>query len=225
MRNMSARPVRDSAFDDVDLGAPKTRAVTRTHSNRFYDDRAQTYAERTLSASKPPLLDAFIAGLSPGARVLDLGCGAGRDLRTLCEAGFDCLGVDLSAQLARIARAHTGAPVLDVDMRSLRFEDARFAGIVAIASLLHLSPDDQARQVREIFGWLQPGGLLLATLKIGTGSEITVDARGFTYVEPSAWLEMLRAHGFEILRHEVTPGADSVSSSAHDWLAVLARKP
>lgn len=225
MRNMSARPLRDSAFDDGDLGALKTRAVTPSHSNRFYDDRAKTYAERTLSASQPPLLDAFIAGLAPGARVLDLGCGAGRDLRTLCEAGFDCVGVDLSAQLARIARAHTGAPVLDADMRSLIFEDGWFAGVVAIASLLHLSRDDQVRQVRKILGWLQPGGVLLATLKIGTGSEIVADARGFTYVEPSAWLEMLRVHGFEILRHQVTPGAGSVSSSAHDWLAVLARKP
>ncbi|WP_423605453.1 class I SAM-dependent DNA methyltransferase [Sphingomonas sp. MS122] len=215
----------DSAFDNVDFDTTKAQTATRSHCNRYYDDRAQKYAERTLPASQPPLLDAFIAGLEPGSRVLDLGCGAGRDLLTLRKAGFDCLGVDLSAQLARIARAHTEAPVLDADMRSLHFPDASFAGIVAIASLLHLSPGDQALQVDKIFGWLQPGGLFLATLKIGSGSEITTDARGFTYIEPLAWLAMLRADGFEILRHQVTPGSDSVSSSAHDWLAVLAKKP
>jgi cyclopropane fatty-acyl-phospholipid synthase-like methyltransferase len=223
VRNLSARPLRDCDLEDADR-AP-TRMIARSHSNRFYDDRAEAYAERTLSASRPPLLDAFIAGLTPGASVLDLGCGAGRDLRSLCEAGFDCLGVDLSPQLADIARAHTASPVLDADMRSLRFADARFAGIVAIASLLHLSPDEQTWQVGKIFGWLQRGGLFLATLKIGTGAEITSDARGFTYVVPRTWLELLRAHGFEIVRHQVTPGSDSVSSSAHDWFAVLARKP
>lgn len=225
VHNLSARSLRDSDFGNAGLVELAPRAIERSHSNRFYDERAEAYAERTLSASQPPLLDAFIADLKPGARVLDLGCGAGRDLHTLNDAGFDCLGVDLSPQLADIARTHSGAPVLAADMRTLTFDDTSFDGVVAIASLLHLSSEEQALQVSKIFAWLRPGGLLLATLKVGTGSEITADARGFTYVKPSAWLLMLRSYGFEILRREITQGSDGVSSSAHDWLAVLARRP
>lgn len=202
-----------------------SKSVEHVHSNRFYDDQAQAYADRTLDAPKPPLLDAFITRLEPGAQVLDLGCGAGRDLLTLCHAGFNCTGVDLSRRLVSIARAHTGASVLSADMRTLVYGKAQFDGVVAIASLLHLSSDDQASQVSKVFDWLRPGGLFLASMKIGAGLEITDDARGFVYVAPVAWLDMLHARGFEILLHEVTPSSDRVSSTEHDWLAVLARKP
>lgn len=218
VRRLSTRSLRSPEFGGSKSGE-------HVHSNRFYDDRAQAYAERTLDAPKPPLLDVFITRLAPGARVLDLGCGAGRDLLTLRHAGFKCIGVDLSRQLASIARAHAGAPTLAADMRTLAYGKAEFDGVVAIASLLHLSSDEQASQVSKIFDWLRPGGLFLASMKIGIGLEIADDARGFVYVAPAAWLDMLRARGFETLLHEVSPSSDSVSSTTHDWLAVLARKP
>lgn len=194
------------------------------HSNRFYDDQAGLYAKRTLSAPIPPLLNAFIQSLRPGSRLLDLGCGAGRDLLTLCRSGFDCLGVDLSANLVEIARAHTGAIVMAADMRTLDLGNSLFDGVVAIASLLHLSRVEQRRQLAKIIKWLRVDGYFLVTMKVGIGSEITGDDRRFTYIEPQEWLELMKDSGFEIVKTELTHGSNAVSTSDHDWLAVLAKK-
>lgn len=228
MRNLRVCSLDDDMLDAAAITPLQPliqHSAKQLHSNRFYDDEAARYAQRTLTAPLPPLLDAFIQSIEPGSKVLDLGCGAGRDLLTLCRAGFDCIGVDLSAGLADIARALTGGTVIASDMRTLNFGEAQFDGVVAIASLLHLSGVEQLRQLAKIIKWLRAGGFLLATMKIGSGSEVTRDDRRFTYIEPDTWLEMLQDCGFEVVQSQVTRSSNAVSTSDHDWLAVLARKP
>jgi SAM-dependent methyltransferase len=65
------------------------------------------------------------AGASPGWRILDVGCGAGRHLRALRASGFRVFGVDLSAVLIRDAR-DAGLNVARADMRRLPFRDRAF---------------------------------------------------------------------------------------------------
>lgn len=227
MHKLRVFPLDDNVDDAASISSLPSlfqNSMNQIHSNRFYDDDAGLYAERTLTAPQPPLLDAFIHSLKPGSKVLDLGCGAGRDLLTLCRAGFDCLGVDLSAGLADIARDYTGTAVIASDMRTLNLDEAQLDGVVAIASLLHLSDVEQSRQLAMIIKWLRVGGFLLATMKIGSGSEVTRDDRRFTYIDPDPWLEMLQGCGFEVVQSQVTIGSNAVSTSDHDWLAVLAKK-
>ena len=69
----------------------------------------QLYVHRD-TAEAVTLVDRLIDRLqpAPGARVLDLGCGAGRHSRALAARGFDVTGLDLSAQsLARARRSET----------------------------------------------------------------------------------------------------------------------
>lgn len=65
------------------------------------------------------------AGASPGWRILDVGCGAGRHLRALRASGLQAFGVDLSAVLLRDAR-DAGLNVARADMRRLPFRDRAF---------------------------------------------------------------------------------------------------
>jgi len=78
----------------------------------FYERRAAQYAEATLSQSMERWLSPFMARLPAGAPVVDLGCGAGRDLKFLRVAGFAAIGLDRSEPLARIAGRHSNAPVV-----------------------------------------------------------------------------------------------------------------
>jgi len=101
-----------------------------------------------------------LLALSQEDRILDLGCGWGRHLTLLREAGHHVVGVDLSVPLLR--RAPAGG-LLAGDMLDLPLRDATFDVVVNLATSLGLLLDD--RQARRALGEarrvLRPGGTLL----------------------------------------------------------------
>ena len=102
--------------------------------------------------------------LRPGARVLDLGCGAGIPAtRELTERGLQVIGVDFSAaQLHRARRLVPEARLLQADMATVRFGAASLDAVVSFYAVIHLPLADQRALFPRIRDWLRPGGLFLA---------------------------------------------------------------
>jgi len=106
------------------------------------------------------LLTYFIENLK-GKKILDVGCGHGRDARYLSERGFEVVGIDLSRNLLKIARRMAPkAKFLLMDMRDLKFGDEEFDGIWSCASFLHIPKREALETLREFRRVLKPGGLL-----------------------------------------------------------------
>jgi SAM-dependent methyltransferase len=147
----------------------------------FYDREAAKYA----SHSKPgrnKRLEAFMASLARGAKVLELGCGSGQDSEAMIRAGFDVTPTDGSVGLAREAEKRLGRPV-----KILRFEDLDTQGVYdavwASACLLHV-PDDRLGEVlTRIHAALRRGGRFYASYKKGEGGDR--DGLGRYYNFPS----------------------------------------
>ncbi|MHC2454502.1 cyclopropane fatty-acyl-phospholipid synthase-like methyltransferase [Rhizobium leguminosarum] len=134
-------------------------------TSAFYEENAETYANRARSLPKQRL-DAFLAGLAPGAAILELGCGGGQDSDYMLSQGFDVMPTDGSAKLARQAEVLIGRPVRVMLFQELD-ADSAFDGVWAQASLLHVPrpelPDVFARTRRA----LRTGGIIHATFKAG----------------------------------------------------------
>jgi SAM-dependent methyltransferase len=100
----------------------------------------------------------------PGERVLDLGCGAGRFVAALREAGADPVGVELAD--AALERARANAPGADLrrlaDDGSLPLEHAGVDLVWCSEVLEHVA--DTAQLLLEVRRVLRPGGRLLATV-------------------------------------------------------------
>ena len=137
-------------------------------SGAFFDDDYRRVLEpfhaeseaRTETAALRELL-----GLSQGDRVLDLGCGWGRHLSLLHQAGHDVTGLDLSLPLLRHVHVAgvAGAPVAAGDMLQLPFRTASFDVVLNLATSFGLFLDDglAIRALREVRRVLRPRGRLL----------------------------------------------------------------
>ncbi|WP_380179977.1 class I SAM-dependent methyltransferase [Kalamiella sp. sgz302252] len=145
-------------------------AYYRQHAQRFYDD--------TVNVDMAALYQPFIGCLPPGARILDAGCGSGRDVKAFSKMGFAVDAFDASPELVALARRLTGKPV-----EQMRFDEinaaARYDGIWCCASLLHVPeaglPDVMAKLAKA----LKPGGVWYLSFKYGSG-EREKEGRRFT---------------------------------------------
>ena len=188
----------------------------------LYEDHAEAWAalRRGSGELERPWLDRFAALLSPGADILDLGCGSGEPVaRELIDRDFNVTGVDCSSRLIGICRACFPAHSwLTADMRTLDL-DRDFDGIVAWHSLFHLTPEDQ-RSVFPRFGaHCRPGGVLLLTTGHGAGVRIGEWQGEPLYhasLDPDEYRRLLAENGFAVVDVRLD---DPECGGATVWLA------
>jgi tellurite methyltransferase len=127
------------------------------------------------------LFDQLLRGrVAPGMRILDAGCGSGRNLVYLLREGYDVFGVDRDQRSVEEVRrlAATLAPHLAPDhfraeaIEAMSFPDA-FADFVISSAVLHFARnDDQFRDMLQgTWRVLKPGGLLFCRLASSIGLE------------------------------------------------------
>ena len=79
----------------------------------YYDQNAQEYYERTVDADLAEIREYFLGFLRRDARILDFGCGSGRDAKAFAEAGRTVEALDGSQELCRIASEYLGMDRLE----------------------------------------------------------------------------------------------------------------
>jgi tellurite methyltransferase len=127
------------------------------------------------------LFDQLLKGrIVPGARVLDAGCGSGRNLVYLLRSGFEVYGVDESGGSVARTRELVAAlaPHLSLDnfrlepVERMSFADTAF-DVVISSAVLHFARDEEQWQamVSEMWRVLKPGGIFFARLASSIGIE------------------------------------------------------
>jgi SAM-dependent methyltransferase len=160
---------------------------------------------------------------APPLELLDFGCGPGRDLETFKRLGHRATGLEGSAQLAAMARAHSGCEVLEQSFLALDLPDSRFDGVFANAALFHVPSQELSRVLRELHTTLKPGGVLFSSNPRGEGQEGWSGDRYGAFHAWEAWLGCMSAAGFAPLSHYYRPTGLPFEQQA--WLASVWRKP
>ncbi len=193
-----------------------------TQTTAAYDATAAAFADRWFDTCLGDAMARFTGQLGPGARVLDVGCGPGRDVAQLAGQGFDAIGIDLSLGMLRQGLLRgVSAPLIQADMTRLPFRRGSFKGLWVCASLLHI-PKSQAGDVLAELGRVVCPGHIYISVKRGQGERWVEDREGhsrfFVYYAPAEIQLLIERSGFEILACWENPGA---SSQAHTWINVL----
>jgi SAM-dependent methyltransferase len=165
-----------------------------------YDNMAAEFAQKTWNIRLERALDYFARYLIPWARVLDLGCGPGRDIELLRARRAHVIGADLSLGMLREARIRVGGALVCGDMRALPCASAAFDGVWLCAALLHLPRADAPHALAEVRRALRRSSPLFVGVQQGAG-ERWIETRGarlFVYYQPDELAAIVRAAGFVI---------------------------
>jgi SAM-dependent methyltransferase len=197
-------------------------ADTRTSTLDYYETHAREYFERTVCADLSGVYDVFLKHVRPGGRILDAGCGSGRDLKAFRSRGFDPVGIDGSGALVALARKFSGARCFKIRLEDVEF-DGEFDAVWSCASLLHLRKTKMVPVLRRLRRSLVEDGVLFVSLQVGEGENVSPDGRFFAYYDPDELSRMLETSGFAI--EEQWTSEDTLPSRrAIRWLNVIARK-
>ena len=133
-----------------------------------YNKIADRYlAERTADSEDVRLLDDFIDLLSPHAKVLDAGCGAGFPISSSLAEFFDVTGVDFSETQIELAKKNVpNATFLCEDMTKLKFPDNTFDGITSYYAIIHIPREEHQPLLQNFYKMLKPGGIALVCLGV-----------------------------------------------------------
>lgn len=190
---------REKVLDDI--------ATMVRETIHYYDHNAVAYWAGTrdydVSQNRDTLLR-HIEGDSP-FRILDIGCGPGRDLRYFRQAGHEAVGLDASPRFCEMARDWSGCEVWHQDLRGLQLPKNVFDGVFANASLFHIPSRDIARVLVDLHRSLKPNGVLLVSNPHGQNQEVWQVDRFCVFYDRAEWNQLVSAVGFEALEHYYRP--------------------
>lgn len=183
----------------------------------FYDSDPEGYSEKTFECDMSASRNRFSSLLRKGARILDLGCGSGRDSLAFAQEGFDVTPVDGSEGMCLMAERNTGMKVRRMLFSELDYENM-FDGVWACSSLLHVPSGDLPGILSRIRRALVNQGLLYVTFKKG-GFEGRRDGRYYTDMDGGSLDTLAQTSGFEVLDmwDSLEPGRDVL------WVNALLR--
>jgi len=211
------------SFDRIDPHAGSAPAKSDI-TLQYYEEHAQEFTENTINADMSEIRSRFLVHLTPGARILDFGCGTGRDTKAFQDLGYDISAIDGSPTLCRIAGEYSGVCVRCMDFREYIPEEGEtYDGIWACASLLHLKKQELHSVLHELGTALRPGGILYTSFKYGE-NEGERNGRYFTDFTPESFGEFLKnAPEFRMAEQWVT-GDVRPGRGDERWLNMILQK-
>ena len=210
----------DEALEPSKINMPKHD----TQTLKFYNDFAPTYVANGHGGVSRHLAE-FLNVVPVGSKILELGCGGGRDAQAMIAAGHHVDPTDGSPSIAKKAEERLQVPV-----RILRFEDLdineEYDAVWANASLLHVPRAELPGILSKVRIALKPGGLHLATYKAGGREGRDSYGRYFNYPSREQLIDMYERSGaWDVISVTEYEGGGFDKGVKSPWLAILAKRP
>ncbi len=189
---------------------------------QYYNNKAQEFVSGTVDVEFTETQDMFLKYIPAGGKILDFGCGSGRDTKYFLSRGYRVSAIDGSEELCKIASEYTG-----VQVKQMLFEElnafSEYDGIWACASILHTAKKNLPDILKKMSDATKLNGVVYASFKYGDFEGVR-NGRFFTYLTEESFGEMLKIIP-ELAIEKVWISSD-VRANRHDerWLNLILRK-
>lgn len=205
------------------------KTIKKLTTLKSYDFSAVDYAKNT------ELLHPYVQGLKfvqmlpKKPKIIDIGCGPGRDAKIFTDMGAEVVGVDFSSKMIELAKHNAPEASFHVmDIESLAFPSETFDGAWANCSLLHIPKVQIPAVLGNIHSILKPQGILFLSLKQGNDESFEPDERYegiekfWSLFQADELKEMLNQVGFTIIELGIYTKDDQYHT--HEQIKLFARK-
>ena len=138
---------------------------------KFYDDNAEEFRRQNINVSMEHLYEPFLRNIPSGGKILDAGCGPGRDTKAFLARGYNVVSFDASERMVAFTSQLTGRRALRLRFQEVDFRD-EFDGVWACASLLHVSRTEIETILARVIRAVRPGGIVYVSFKGETASAL-----------------------------------------------------
>ena len=132
----------------------------------YYNKNSEEYFNSTLNVDMTNTYKPFLKLVPKGGKILDLGCGSGRDSMNFMKLGYEVTAVDGAKELAKKASVLLGNEVIVSTFEELELKE-KFHGIWACASLLHIKREDLKTVLNNLYNNLEDNGVFYMSFKYG----------------------------------------------------------
>ncbi len=188
----------------------------------YYNQNASAFFAQTAHADMSEGQQRFLKHMPTGGRILDAGCGSGRDAKAFASKGYEVEAFDASAEMVQLATEFTGLPVRRLTFDQMNWIE-HFDGIWASASLLHVPRAELPYVAQRFQRALKQGGAWYVSFKHGT-EEREKDGRRFTDMTETMLREdLIASTSLEIIDVWVS---QDVRPDRHGelWLSAILRR-
>ena len=187
----------------------------------YYNKHAEEFTASTFEVDMESLYRPFLAELPGGTRILDVGCGSGRDTLAFKNKGYYVDAIDYSEELVKKATRLTGIPIKLKSFYEVDDYEA-YDGIWACASLLHCERSRLAEVLEKMVQALKPNGVIYMSFKYGD-SDRDQDGRQFTDLDENQAEALLEQ--FDNVQHiQQWVTLDQRPDRQEKWLNLLWKK-
>lgn len=188
----------------------------------YYNSKAKDFVSDTVAVAFTEIQDIFLEYIPVGGKILDFGCGSGRDTKYFISKGYDVDAIDGSEELCKIASEYAGIQVKQMLFQELNVSE-EYDGVWACASILHVEKTKLPDVMKKMASATKKGGVVYSSFKFGDFEGVR-NGRFFTYLTEESFGELLRKVP-ELVIEKLWISADVRAERGEErWLNIMLRK-
>lgn len=167
----------------------------------YYNKNAKSYFDKTVDARMVEQYNIFLKHVKFNGKILDFGCGSGRDSLAFKNMGFQVYPIDGSEELCKLARQYTGLDVKCMDFFDLNDEEF-YDGIWACSSILHVQRSRYLELLRKMRNAIKTDGSMYISFADGYNEEVyKEDGRYFNDFNEKSFIDLTSLANLRVVEY------------------------